>query len=498
MVVVAAAASFILLQIPFQVLLISSGIGVLPAVLHLLSGGEDSPEIADVWVVFSWTLIGLLATLMSGGSQSPLVITLALAPMHAVSVGRFRLAIEASVFAALGYLVLLVLSVFDLPGAQIDYLGRFTGAVTLISVIQIGVFALVCGSVLAERRSKNHRMDLWLSTLAETPILILNVDRNRRLRSWIGDLSMLPGVTARQLSHCWLPDLFENVDAFLSKGETGVQPLLRGDAKETCEVGFLHVSDGYRFVITPKRIAPTTEEGLNAAVWVASLGHELKNMLNPVGGYSELLMSEQAGPLNDLYRGFARNIKEGADHLGLLLDDLMTAAKSQAGRLKLHIEPLDALGEAEDAVRLVKWQADASNVSIQVEEHDHELAVSADRNALRQILVNLLTNAIKYSPEGGQIEVVIYEQDERAIFAITDHGEGLPDDEVSKLGQPFFQGENAKTRAGTGLGLSIVKLLAEDMLGAVAFESELGKGTTVRVFLPEATPLSLQADQAAE
>lgn len=470
---------------------------IIPAVLQLLVGGERTREASDIWVAFAWTAIGLLGVLASGGGMSPLVIMLALGPVYALSVGRFRLGLEVGLFATLVYLVMMALGYLDFPGLSVNRLGDLAPVIALISVLQIGIFTFASGEVLAERRGQNREFDLWLATLAETPVLILNVDRNQRLRSWVGDLDLLPGVSGKDLSYARLDDLFANADDFLKGPETDAVPELLGDANEVCEVGFLQTRDGYRFVITPRRNGHG-EDGANAAVWVASLGHELKNLLNPVGGYSDLILAERAGPLSEPYREFARSIKQGAEHLSLLVEDLMMAAKSRAGKLRLEPELVDAHDETQDVIRLLNWQAEAQKISILLSEEGEDAFVSADRKALRQILINLISNAIKYSPPGGDIEIHVSSINDVVRFSVADHGEGMPADEVARLGEPFFQGENAKSRAGTGLGLSIVMLLAEEMHGEVRFESELGVGTTAYLYLPLAMPVVEEAEMAAE
>ena len=338
------------------------------------------------------------------------------------------------------------------------------------------------------------------ATLSGTPVLILNVDKTYRIRSWVGDLDLLPDVSAKQLARARMRDLFDNLGDFLAGRFDGSPPVLKGEGKEICELASVQTHDGFRFIITPKWDRGTEAEGSNAAVWVASLGHELKNMLNPVGGYSDLILAERAGPLSEPYKDFARSIKQGAEHLSLLVEDLMTAAKSRAGKLRLEPEILDAFGETEDVTKLLQWQADAFGVMVLLAEPDDEegLYVTGDRKALRQILINLISNAIKYSGAGEEVEIGLAEEIDYVRFSVTDHGEGLPEDELERLGEPFFQGENARSRTGTGLGLSIVKLLAEELGGKVRFESQLGQGTTAHFYLPKADPAVMSTEQAAE
>lgn len=473
----------------------------LPALVHLILCAQPASSTGEIWVAFSWIMVALTAVLMTGGAASPLTVMLALGPLHALSSGRIRLAVETSIFAAVGYLGIATLSVSGMPLPSSSVFGLMPGLGALISVLQIGLMFAATRLTMSEQKSRDATVDRWMSTLSETPVLILNVDRRRRVRSWVGDVSLIEGMTAKRMQHAWLDDVFENSDALLRDGDA---PRVKGNTDAECEAGFLKVSDGYRFVITPARkveapvvAAPVAEDPTDASVWVASLGHELRNMLNPVGGYSDLILAERAGPLGEPYKEFAKSIKRGAEHLGLLVDDLMTAAKSRSGKLRIEPETLDAGLEAEDAISLLQWQSDANQVGVELVGETKDLEVIADRKALRQILINLLSNAIKYSMPAQKVRVDVGAQDGFVVFSVADQGEGLPLEELERLGEPFFQGENARKRSGTGLGLSIVVMLAEAMGGRVAFESEQGRGTTAHVFLPQASLVTEAVEENA-
>ena len=284
-------------------------------------------------------------------------------------------------------------------------------------------------------------------------------------------------------------------------------PELKVETQDNVHVDLRATRDGYRIVLTqykPRSVKPaepiaaieTTPEPevlpaepdaprlSDEAVWIASLGHELRNMLNPVSGYSDLILSERAGPVTEPYKGFARSIKQGAEHLGLLVDDLMTAAKGRSGRLRLEPEDLDVVMEAEDALDLIRWQAEESGMTLKLDAPQESVPVYADRKAMRQIFLNLLSNAVKYSPPQGQVSLTVTTDDGFAIVSVSDEGEGISEAELARLGEPFFQGENARHRPGTGLGLSIVMMLSEALGGDVRFESAEGEGTTARVRLP--------------
>ena len=494
----AVAIAGIATGVSLQLSVIAAVFAALPALLHILTGATNRGEGSEIWIVFSWIIVGLVAVLFSGAAVSPLIIMLALGPMHALSLARFRLGLEASIFAGIGFLGIAAVSVFGLPMPATESFGVLIGLAALISVLQIGVFAASAGGVIAERRDQNRQIDQWINTLSDTPVLIISMDQRRRVKSWIGDLRLLPGMTSAKLAYGNMQDILVDPYSAIRNIGSGEPVVLRPEFGEELAADFLSTRDGYRLVVTrphqnaalvsPEQLAAAelAGQGYNEeAIWVASLGHELRNMLNPVGGYSDLILSEPAGPVAEPYKNFARSIKQGAEHLGLLVDDLMTAAKGRSGRLRLEPEDLDVMLEAEDAVRLLQWQAEAHSVTVNLAPNDDaELMAHLDRKSLRQILINLLSNAVKYSPMGQEVEVSVVRSGDTIEVSVRDHGEGMPAEELARLGEPFFQGENAKERPGTGLGLSIVKMLAEAMEGSVTFESVEGEGTCAIVRFP--------------
>ncbi len=484
-------------------------LSMFPAAIALIFGRRDvsAADGSDIWVVFLWLGLAFMAIYASGSAMSPLAILLALGPLHAISVGRFRLGIEASVFAAIGFLAIAAL---DTLGYGLDgpgWLGILTGLGVLIGVLQIGVFIAATRSNLQIRQKDRSLLREWEHILNGLPVLLLKLDQKGRVKSWVGHRSLIGSPENTDLTRYGVTELFS--DAKTIKGADGHPVALTPVWESGYEVeGRLYKGPGgFRMVIAPvskaiKQVGELTEklnvekeEKAGQARWVASIGHEIRNMLNPVGGYSDLMLSERAGALPEPYKEFAKSIKQGAEHLGLLIDDLMTATKSRAGHLNLSPENLDLRDEVEGAIKLINWQADAHSVSVLMTDGP-DFEIHADRKALRQILINLLSNAIKYSPVSGRVIVSAKQMGERIRLEIRDHGEGMSASDLSKIGEPFFQGENAKGRAGTGLGLTIVRLLAEANGGEFQIDSQEGKGTQASVFLQLAQDDIVDAEPA--
>jgi two-component system cell cycle sensor histidine kinase PleC len=223
--------------------------------------------------------------------------------------------------------------------------------------------------------------------------------------------------------------------------------------------------------------------------FLATMSHELRTPLNAIMGFSEVMKGEVMGPIgNPLYKEYAGNIHDSGKHLLHLINEILDLSRIEAGRYELHEEPLRISDIAEDCVRLLKLRAQSKNIEM-VEDYDMGLAqVWADQRAIRQICLNLLSNALKFTPKGGRITVTAGATlDGGQYLSVLDTGPGIPADEIPKVLQVFGQGSLAHESAegGTGLGLPIVQNLIELHGGAFELLSELRKGTEAVVTLPK-------------
>ena len=228
--------------------------------------------------------------------------------------------------------------------------------------------------------------------------------------------------------------------------------------------------------------------------FLATMSHELRTPLNAIMGFSEVMNAELMGPIgNPVYKDYAKNIHDSGTHLLNLINEILDLSRIEAGRYELHEEPLTLADVAEDCVRLLKLRAQSKSVEI-IEDYDYTLAqVWADQRALRQICLNLLSNALKFTPKGGQVTVTVGPTtDGGQYLSVLDTGPGIPAEEIPKVLQVFGQGSLAHESAegGTGLGLPIVQNLIELHGGAFELLSELRKGTEAIATLPKQRVLS--------
>ncbi len=222
--------------------------------------------------------------------------------------------------------------------------------------------------------------------------------------------------------------------------------------------------------------------------FLATMSHELRTPLNAIMGFSEVMEKELLGPIgSDLYRDYAHNIYQSGDHLLNIINEILDLSRIEAGRYNLNEEPIRLTDIAEDCQRLVKIKADAKALTF-VEDFAADLPlVWADPRALRQICLNLLSNALKFTPKGGRITLAVgHTQDGGQFLAVADTGPGIPKNEIPRVLQAFGQGSLAHETAegGTVLGLPIVHNLIQLHGGTFDLQSELRKGTEVTVTLP--------------
>jgi two-component system cell cycle sensor histidine kinase PleC len=231
--------------------------------------------------------------------------------------------------------------------------------------------------------------------------------------------------------------------------------------------------------------------------FLATMSHELRTPLNAIMGFSEVMKSEVLGPIeNPVYREYASNIHDSGKHLLHLINEILDLSRIEAGRYELHEEPLRLTDIAEDSHRLLKLRAQSKGVEV-VEDYDMALPqVWADQRALRQICLNLFSNALKFTPKGGRITIMVGATVEGGQYlAVRDTGPGIPAEEIPKVLQVFGQGSLAHENAegGTGLGLPIVQNLIELHGGAFELLSELRKGTEAVITLPKQRVLATMA-----
>jgi two-component system phosphate regulon sensor histidine kinase PhoR len=221
--------------------------------------------------------------------------------------------------------------------------------------------------------------------------------------------------------------------------------------------------------------------------FVANVSHELRTPLTSIQGYAETLIE---GAIHDEQRRgeFLERIRHQAGRLGKLTSDLLTLSTIESGKYSFKRSPVDLGPILREAMAALSGQAEQKSISLRFETPAQTQLAECDPDAIHQVMLNLLDNAVKFSHRGGSVEVSIQPGDKFMKVSVNDHGIGIPSAELPRLFERFYRVDKARSRelGGTGLGLAIVKHIVEAHGGKVFIESELGKGSQFSFTLPSA------------
>ena len=210
----------------------------------------------------------------------------------------------------------------------------------------------------------------------------------------------------------------------------------------------------------------------------------------------KVILDGLVGELTDKQRKLLHRAHDKMQGLVALINDLLDLAKIESGHRHLEQTPLN-LGEVlNEVVELLQARAEQEKIALEISVPSDLPQVLADRRGLEEVFTNLLTNAIKYSPDGGRVRVLVVSHIDYVEALVSDEGIGIEEDEIPKIFDKFYRVKHAKTRQviGTGLGLAIVKNIIEAHRGSIDVESQVGRGTTFKVLLPAAAEVRTFSD----
>ena len=491
--------------------------GIFPAVCALALARRDSARIRDLLLVV-WALAGALGAGLSGGVSGPLAIWCLAPVMAGAALGGARRLAQGAALALLAVVVTGLARVDRLIGAPPT--GTAALGLGLIGVTSMAL-GLAAALLAAHRRAARvaDAQSLAAAKLNEAlvrqPNLILTLDEAGRVETVFGGAAQGIASAERLMKDGLLASADEADraalrDALAAAIDQGVATRVfraAGDDRGWLAIDLRRLSATRLIATLRDASAERTREAaleqaradaealnLGKSRFLANMSHELRTPLNAIMGFSDIMRQRMFGALPSRYGEYADLIHDAGAHLLDLINDVLDVSKIEAARYELSLERLDAREPIQAALRLMRLQADDAGVQLRGVLANHPLDVDADRRAVKQIALNLVSNALKFTPKGGLVTVSLHSLAGALELTVADTGLGIAADDLKRLGQPYEQaGDSVRQGRGTGLGLSLVRAFAELHGGEMAIESRLGEGTAVTVRLPMAA--AERADQ---
>ncbi len=390
-----------------------------------------------------------------------------------------------------------------------------TGPAVGISIIAAAGLAALAGtrkksdgnSVITVQNSEEH-----VGARAESSALVLAYDGNVRQASNSFEPNLLIGEKFVDRIHIADRVAFLRALSAIKSGDTSATSLsVRLNRNgigftqqfETMDLGIVrHDSASVRIEKLADELRANesqTPAGQNQNV-LAVVSHELRTPLNAIIGFSDVLKSELSSQMTEANRAeYARLINDAGNHLLSLVNTILDVSKIEAGSYTIHPDDFSFEDTAHECVSMLNEQASHKGLLINERYSLDDDSCFGDRRAVKQIIINLLANAIKFTDAGGVITIDANQTDEGLLFEVSDTGIGMDQDMLSEIGKPFTQVDNAYNRRGegTGLGLSLINGLVGLHGGNIEIKSEQGVGTRVCVFIPAASTKSSAIAQPA-
>jgi PAS domain S-box-containing protein len=369
-----------------------------------------------------------------------------------------------------------------------------------------------------ELRASEERFRLLVASVRDYGIFMLDPDG--RVASWNIGAENVQGYKADEIIGQHFSVFYPREDAAAGKPQRELEIAARDGRYE--EEGWRVRKDGTRFwanvIVTPlrndegrligfakvnrdlterrasqaraiddaRRIAEIESANRTKSEFLAAMSHELRTPLNAIGGYAELMEVGVSGPVTERQRQYLARIRNSQQHLLGIITDLLNYSRIEAGQITYDIAPASIHKMVDTVLPLVEPQAVAREITLQHGRCDEEIVALADRGKAEQIVLNLLGNAVKFTPPGGRITVTCRTEGDRAMIVVKDTGPGIPLDKQAAIFEPFVQlGRNlTSVHEGTGLGLPISRDMARAMKGDVTVQSDGRFGSTFILSLP--------------
>lgn len=241
------------------------------------------------------------------------------------------------------------------------------------------------------------------------------------------------------------------------------------------------------FIGTERDVTETVQIDQMKTEFISLASHQLKTPLSAIKWFSEMLLDKSMGSLNENQIKCVSNIVSSNERMLSIVGDLLNISKIEAGKLSLKAEKVNVLDIVDEVIKELEVEINNKEIHVLCGGCNHMPIIFCDRNALKNIFSNLISNAVKYTPENGEISIEGYERTKEFEFRVKDSGMGIDEEERDKIFKKFYRAKEAidTNPEGTGLGLYIIQLLVEAMGGKITFESKMGKGTTFIFTIPK-------------
>ena len=505
-------------------------IGIVSLFLPMLAAALLS-RTGILWIAHALSSVGLTGVVvclaaMTGGSNSAAALWLVAIPLEAVISGSKRATLAAAVIAIFGAVLVALSGQLDLVMPGISW--PSTVAMPLFAITAIGHIAAQAMEHLrreaewhARLRDNETRDRMLLSAIDD---LVTWHDPNGRVLEASASSAKFVGVEAERLRGLGLldrvhvgdrPALLKAISDVAVDGEPALVPFrlqlempgadgsrtifaeMRAHRIESGRAGMgsptvvavsRNVSEHHRHAAELERARADAEHAdAVKSRFLATVSHELRTPLNAIIGFSDMLSGAGAVPVSpDRVQEYAGIIASSGRHLLDVVNTLLDLSRIQSGHFELAPEPVDVDELIARCCELMQLKAKEAGIVLLRRPAQAGSQVTADTRAFRQVLINLISNAIKFTPAGGKVEVGLRLGANYLDLVVTDTGIGIAEKDLPRVGDPFFQVDSGYGRSheGSGLGLSVVRGLVGLHGGSMSIESELGKGTIVTVTLP--------------
>ena len=252
----------------------------------------------------------------------------------------------------------------------------------------------------------------------------------------------------------------------------------------------MRCGDGHVAVLRPQ----TTQASRATDYFLAAASHEMRTPLNAILGFSEVMKDQLFGPLgSDQYKGYVEDIHSSGEHLLALINEVLDLSRIEAGKHELVEDAIDFVATVDACVRMLELRAQSRGLTVKTAFTQGMMRLWADERAVRQVTLNLLANAIKFTPQGSEISIKVgWTASGGQYLSVKDNGPGIPEGEIETVLSTFGRGSQAIKNAdqGSGLGLPIVKSLVELHGGAFVLRSKLREGTEAIAMFPPSRVMS--------